>query len=156
MDNIQTKLPKALLRIIGKFRNNGTFTFKTTDGLCSVCNAPKDKNGIYIIQAKINNNIEILYIGSSSKRKEGLRGRILNGKQFNDYRRRSWPKKMSEYNLKEISVCWYDTEKDDARKIESKLLIEATSMMHHLPFWNKEIRVEEKWQDELFHKLNEQ
>ena len=59
--------------------------------LKNVCNAPKNKSGVYIVYELKNGKIELVYIGSSGKvqnngeikhRNDGLYDSIVNGHQF--------------------------------------------------------------------------
>ena len=50
-----------------KYKNNNHFFFSEKDDLKSVCNAPKNKSGVYIVYELKNGKIEMVYIGSSGK-----------------------------------------------------------------------------------------
>ena len=54
---------------LNKYKHNDHFFFKPTDNLNSVCNAPTDKSGVYIIYALKNGKIELIYIGRSGELK---------------------------------------------------------------------------------------
>lgn len=80
--------------ILTKYKNNGYFDFEPDDKLVSVCNAPTNKSGVYLVwNSTCNGNKELIYIGRSGKkengkivhRKAGLGGikdRLVNGHQF--------------------------------------------------------------------------
>jgi hypothetical protein len=50
-----------------KYKNNNHFFFTVKEKLEDVCNAPKDKSGIYLVYELKNGKIELVYIGSSGK-----------------------------------------------------------------------------------------
>ena len=90
---------------LSEYKTNDHFFFKGDDSLDKVCNAPKDGSGVYLIYALAHGRIELIYIGSSGKmqndgklkqRNGGLYDRIVNGEQFEQIRKISWPKKMKE------------------------------------------------------------
>ena len=92
-----------------KYQIKNHFSFSKDDVLGKVCNAPKDKSGIYIVFAIINETPELVYIGSSGKmrkngsikhRNGGLFNRIVEGKQFGKKRKLSWKNKLIEDNIK--------------------------------------------------------
>ncbi|MGD9488915.1 MAG: hypothetical protein AB7W47_12890 [Calditrichaceae bacterium] len=135
-----------------KYQNNGHFIFTKDDNLTDVCNAPKNKSGIYIVYELKNGKIELVYIGSSGKvqndgkikhRNGGLFDRIVNGHQFGDIpRKKSWPQKLEEENIEALDVYWYDTFNNKAADIplyvEAKLIQKFFELYGHLPRWNKE------------------
>ena len=52
---------------LDKYKSNGHFFFSADDELSTVCNAPKNGVGIYIVYALKGGKIELIYIGSSGK-----------------------------------------------------------------------------------------
>ena len=74
-----------------KYKETGHFLFKVNDKLETVCNAPNDKAGVYLVYALKDNDKHLIYVGSSghidnagklSIRKTGgggIKGRIVNG-----------------------------------------------------------------------------
>lgn len=119
--------------------------------LSKVCNAPKNSGGVYLV-SKINKAEEsLIYIGSSGwiskdgtfhTRVGGLFDRLVNGKQFDAKRSKSWPAKMKEENIEMLGVHWYVTfdnnNKDIPAFVEASLLQEYFQKNHSLPFWNKD------------------
>jgi len=90
---------------LNKYKRNDHFFFIGKKSLEEVCNAPKDRSGVYLVYALAHGKIELVYIGSSGKmqkdgtlkhRKGGLYDRIVNGKQFDRPRRISWLAKVKE------------------------------------------------------------
>ena len=75
-----------------EYSNSDHFFFDKEKPLKDSCNAPKNGNGVYLVNALSRGTIEIVYIGSSGKimndgslkqREGGLYDRIVNGTQFN-------------------------------------------------------------------------
>lgn len=139
---------------LNKFKDKGKFSFKSTDSLSKVCNAPDNKNGVYLLFRTIDNEKELIYIGISGllqpdgsvkTRKGGMRDRIINGKQFEERkaRRQAWPNKMKEDLIEEINIDWYVTIDDEyfdiPRELERMLLEKHLELHARLPLWNKEI-----------------
>lgn len=140
--------------ILGKFSDKGTFIFKVTDSLSEVCNAPDNKNGVYLLFRTIDGKKELIYVGISGllqpdgsvkTRKGGMRDRLINGKQFEERkaRRHAWPNKMKEDLIEEIYIDWYvtidDVIFDIPRDLERMLLEKHLELHSRLPLWNKEI-----------------
>ena len=50
--------------ILTKYKNNGYFDFEPDDKLVSVCNAPTNKSGVYLLMKETwKGNKELNYIG---------------------------------------------------------------------------------------------
>jgi hypothetical protein len=140
---------------LNKYKQNDHFFFKPTDNLNSVCNAPTDKSGVYIIYQLKNGRIELIYIGRSGEikpdetlfiRKAGLGGlkdRLVNGKQFGEPRRNSWKTIMNYEKIEALDIYWYVTHNEKfiecPRKIENILLQKHLDIYGKLPKWNNEI-----------------
>lgn len=139
----------VMFDLLNKYSNKGSFEFKSTDSLSNICNAPTHKSGVYIVVAYRGDNKELIYIGRSGKkvdgvivhRKAGLGGikdRIVNGHQFGKVaRKNSWPIEMKLNKVDYLLVYWYDTEEDNPVDIEHYLLREFENETGHLPTWNK-------------------
>ena len=140
-----------VFEILEKYKEHGQFTFKPTDRLSQVCNAPREGSGIYLIYADVVNSKRLIYIGISGRegangeiihRKDGLGGRIVKGKQFGDRRQVTWPHKMQEDGISTLIIKWYITygefNKDIPRKLENGFLDELLKRNESLPIWNNE------------------
>ena len=140
-----------MFEILNKYSHNGHFEFTVEDNLRVVCNAPTDKSGVYIVWTNMDGKEQLLYIGRSGKKENGvivhrkcglggIKDRLVNGHQFGKLpRRRIWPEKMKEMGLSVLSIDWYDTEEDDPVEVERLLLAEATYKMGVLPPWNNQM-----------------
>lgn len=134
--------------------SSGHFFFKPTEKLISVCNAPTDKAGIYVVYALSQGRKELVYVGRSGKKRKdggiqvriagcgGIKDRIVNGKHFNRVaRRRSWPLQMLLERIEMLAVHWYVTYDDHhcdcPEDVERLLLEEHKHLYGRLPRWNK-------------------
>ena len=139
---------------LNKYQHNDHFFFILTDNLRSGCNAQTDKGGVYIVYALKGGRIELIYIGRSGEVKKdgtlsirkaglgGLRGRLVNGKQFGEPRRNSWKTVMNYEKIEALDIYWYathcETYIDCPRNIESILLQKHFEIYGRLPKWNTE------------------
>jgi len=134
-----------------KYKSNGHFFFGEKDELGIVCNAPKNGMGIYIVYALKNGKIELIYIGSSGKikqdgkkkiRKGGIFDRLVNGKQFDYPRKRSWKEKIMTERIEALDIYWYETfdqnNSDIPSTIEGIIIQRYFDIYGTLPKWNKE------------------
>lgn len=142
--------------ILKHYIDKGHFEFCPTDDLKEVCNAPKDKSGIYI-WTDIETD-RTLYIGSSGRiscdgelqtRKSngtGLHGRLVQGNQFKKElgqklkRNESLPKMLLKHNIRRIKVEWYVTwselHKHIPSYVEAILIQKHFDQFNNLPKWN--------------------
>ena len=142
----------GILQLLDKYQNQGSFRFKLDDRLSQVCNAPDDSSGLYIIFVEEESFENVIYIGISGRddgsgniihRQDGIYGRIVRGKQFDDRRQVTWPIAMKAINQNEIIIHWYEThgefDQDFPRPIEIALLELYEKEFGRLPQWNNEI-----------------
>ncbi|MBN2893634.1 MAG: hypothetical protein JXL97_17315 [Bacteroidales bacterium] len=138
--------------VLVKYNFKGIFTFNKLDNLTEKCNAPTDFSGIYLIY----DNTELLYIGSSGQKINGIlktrksnlggiKDRIVNGyhPKFGKIRRKIIFHEIMELeNIKELTFFWYITYDykinfDFPTDIEKKLTDIYTSEFEKLPRWHK-------------------
>lgn len=142
-------------KVLEKYTNNGSFTFIPNEDLERKCNAPTDKNGVYLIYQVVKGEENLLYIGSSgqfrngqmSVRKSGLGGmkdRLVNGyhPKFDKVRRKyAFPNQMRIDEIEQIKIYWWVTwdknHKDVPTKIEGKLKQLFEDRYHKGPLWHK-------------------
>ena len=132
-----------------KYRNNDHFFFRIEDSLEEVCNAPQNQSGVYVIYALAHGRIKPVYVGSSGKlqpngdfrhEKGGLNGTLINGIQFDEARKKSWPAKMREEEIDALDVYWFVT--FDNKNHDLPSYIKAFLLQIHyelygtLPRWN--------------------
>lgn len=137
-----------------KYKWTDHFFFKPTDNLEEVCNAPADKDGVYVIYALKAGRIELVYIGCSGRARKngkpfirksgvgGLRDRLVNGRQFGGPRRNSWKIQMTRENIEALDIYWYVTHRntfvDCPKTLETELLQKHFDIHGRLPRWNRE------------------
>jgi hypothetical protein len=135
-----------------EFAQSGKFEFRATDDLSLACNAPKDAVGVYVIIGVRSGNKEVIYIGSSGKllnsgelkiRQGGMHDHLVNGKQFDAPRRKSWPGQMNDDAFDSLEVHWAITFDEEFESIpsvvEGEMLQEYFWSMGELPRWNLEV-----------------
>lgn len=143
---------------LDKYKNRGSFEFGFEDSLASVCDAPKNHGGVYLVY-DITKTVKLIYIGSSgwinqdgsfNLRDGGMYDRIVNGKQAfvinsiksNGKRRNMWPLMMKNGKMQKLRVMWYvtfDGELIDIPAYTEAVLIQRYYEMNKaLPKWNKD------------------
>lgn len=145
-----------MIKELKKYKETGNFIFRRSDKLKVVCNAPNNKAGVYLVyavNAKIKN---LIYIGCSghikndgtiSIRKTGLggiKGRLVNGHQFNRQKRyKCWPLQMELENIDVLEIHWFVTHNlkyiDSPAYVEINLLKKYLDLHKRLPKWNKKL-----------------
>lgn len=139
-----------------KYDRRGSFTFRCTDRLENVCNAPHDCGGIYLVYDLSASRPELIYIGRSGQikdsevsiRKGGIRDRLINGKQgFGQQpdraaRKKAWPRQMLVEGITALRVDWFVTlttgsPNDCPFALEKALLASFESKTGGLPRWNR-------------------
>jgi len=138
--------------LLSKYKEYGSFKFRTNDILSQQNNAPNHSSGLYLVYKKTVKEENLIYIGISGRegangqivhRKDGLGGRLVKGKQFGEARRKSWPAKMQVDNIESIIIKWFVTHgkynSDFPRPIEEQLLKEFYNKYGRLPEWNNKV-----------------
>ena len=136
---------------LNKYKETDHFFLNPTDALAEVCNAPSDKNGVYIVYTLKKGRVDLSYIGSSGKklsdgsiktRKGGIKDSLINGHQFGKLpRKKSWPIKMLCDDIEALDIYWWITcsnKYDDCPLTLENLLLRKYWDIHgRLPEWNK-------------------
>ena len=135
-----------------KYKINGHFFFNPTDSLDEACNAPDDRDGVYLVYELKNGRITLVLIGSSGEKipgyaiKEGLIGlktAIINGNDAERKQPRSqaWPVKMLSENIDALDIYWWGTYKnnrgDHPDDVKRALYRRHKAFFGKLPEWNK-------------------
>jgi hypothetical protein len=133
-----------------KYMANGHFFFEEKDDLNNVCNASKNGIGVYLVYALNKAKTELIYIGSSGKikqdgttkiRKGGIFDRLVNGKQFDEPRKKSWKQKLISERIDALDIYWYETldrnHNDIPVSIEGSIIQTFFDINGKLPKWNK-------------------
>lgn len=140
-------------KILSKYPINGTFKYKHSDKLGEKCNAPTDYSGVYLIFEKN----ELIYIGSSGKRKNGelktratgfggMKDRIVNGyhpKFGKIKRKKAFPETMKIEKIEELVFHWFVTfdfieNFDFPTDVEKRLCSLYKNKFGFLPRWHKQ------------------
>lgn len=136
---------------VRKYKNNDHFFFSKNSNLEEVCNAPKDKKGVFTIYELKNGRVNLVFIGSSGRIKNngtispslsGLYDTIVNGHQFGNIpRKKSWNEKLINEDIDALDIYWYDTSSsgtvDIPAFVESELLQLYFDFHGKLPKWNE-------------------
>ncbi len=147
-----------MIEILSKYKICDSFELYSDGDLKQVCNAPKDKVGVYL-WSDLDNPGRLLYIGSSGRvrcdgklqvRKSngtGLYGRLVEGHQFAKVlgqklkRHESLPLMMIKDEIQRIKIEWYVTW--DELNTHIPAYVEAILLQRHyetfknLPRWHE-------------------
>jgi len=117
--------------------NNDHFFFEEDKDLEKVCNAPKDKEGVFKVLELRNGRIKLVYIGYSSS--GGLFNEIVNGIHYDKKTRKTgWAYQMLKDKTDALDVYWYVTGGKDKQKEEQiDMLKNFVDETGKLPEWNK-------------------
>ena len=142
---------------LNKYKIHDHFFLTATGSLEEVCNAPDDKDGVYIIYELKNGHVTMIYVGTSEAHSIGyskdslfgLKQAILKGVPVeNEPRSQSWPVKMLSENIDALDIYWYVTYKGNLRDhpidLQSRLLISYMRIYGEVPPWNKHVKSRKK------------
>jgi hypothetical protein len=137
-------LPLFMLQELRKYKDCGSFMFDAKNPIGRVCNAPRNKAGIYVIYA-VKNGVEVMvYIGRSGKlkmdgslfiRKGGLWDRLVNGKRDGEPRRNYWMREMAAQRISALKICWFATHAPEFTDCPEAL--ETLLINKYRPTWNR-------------------
>ncbi len=136
---------------LNKYKTQGHFFFNATDSLEEVCNAPDDKDGIYLIYQLKDGHVDLVFIGSSGEKipgyaiKEGLVGLytdiIYGPPSQKSLRAQAWPVKMLTENIDALDIYWWVTYKnnrgDHPEDVKRSIMRLYKIMYGAPPSWNK-------------------
>jgi len=113
------------------------FFFEPDKYLEKVCNAPKDKDGVFKVLELRNGKINLVYIGNSSS--GGLFNEIVNGLHYDKNTRKiGWTYQMLKDKTDALDVYWYVmNNKDEQKKEQVEMLKDFIEQTGKLPKWNK-------------------
>lgn len=120
-----------------KYTDNDHFFFTADNELEKVCNAPKDKDGVFKVLELRKGKINLVYIGYSSG--GGLFNEIVNGMHYDkNSRKTGWTYQMLKDKTDALDVYWYVTnDKDGQKKEQVEMLKDFVEQTGKLPKWNK-------------------
>ena len=119
------------------YTENDHFFFQDDNELEKVCNAPKDKNGVFKVLELRNGKINLVYIGYSST--GGLFNEIVNGIHHDkNLRKIGWTYQLLKDKTDALDVYWYVIGgKDQQKKEQVEMLKDFVEQTGKLPKWNR-------------------
>jgi len=113
------------------------FFFEADKDLEKVCNAPKDKDGVFKVLELLNGKINLVYIGFSNS--GGLFNEIVNGIHYDKNSRKiGWAYQMLKDKTDALDIYWYVTnDKAEQKKLQVDMLKNFVDQTGKLPNWNK-------------------
>jgi len=120
-----------------KYTESDHFFFEADKELEKVCNAPKNKNGVFKVLELRNGKIHLVYIGYSIS--DGLFNEIVNGIHHDkNPRKLGWTYQLINDKTDALDVYWYVTnDKDGQKKEQVDMLKDFVDQTGNLPKWNK-------------------
>jgi hypothetical protein len=121
----------------GHYTESDHFFFESHDDLETVCNAPKDKQGVFKIIELRKGKINLVCIGSASH--EGLFDAIVNGLHYNGKTRaETLPQQLLRDETVALDIYWFVTEPPLSPKaVESEMIEDYCYGGGKLPKWNR-------------------
>lgn len=112
------------------------FFFTAADELEKVCNAPKDKGGVFKVIELRNGRVNLVFIGYSDT---SLFQEIVHGQHHDkNTRELGWTYQLLKDKTDALDVYWFVTElTDNPKKIQTDMLKDFIDQTGKLPIWNK-------------------
>jgi len=119
------------------YTDKNHFFFEADNDLEKVCNAPKDKDGVFKVLELRNGRINLVYIGYSNS--GGLFNEIVNGMHYDkNARKTGWTYQVLKDKSDALDIYWYvTTGKDEQKKEQVEMLKDFVEQTGKLPKWNK-------------------
>ena len=119
------------------YTENDHFFYEADMDLENVCNAPKDKDGVFKVLELRNGKINLVYIGYSNS--GGLFNEIVNGVHHDkNIRKIGWTYQMLKDKTDALDIYWYVTDsKEEQKKAQVDMLKDFVDQTGKLPKWNK-------------------
>lgn len=119
------------------YTDNDHFFFEAEKDLEKVCNAPKDKDGVFKVLELRKGRINLVYIGYSKS--GGLFNEIVNGLHYDkNPRKTGWTSQMLKDKTDALDIYWYVTDdKESQKKEQVDMLKDFIEQTGKLPKWNK-------------------
>ena len=133
-----------------KFKTYSIFGLRPEENLETVCNAPEDGSGVFLVYNIVDGERELIMVGSTGtiqndgtlkSKNGGLYDKIVNGHQFaKTGRKYSWPAQMKLENMARIEIDWFVTFNEKNKVIptfvEGQILQNYLDENGKLPRWN--------------------
>lgn len=119
-----------------KYNDSGHFFYEAEDELNKVCNAPKDKDGVFKVIELRNGKVTLVFIGYST---DGLFNEIVYGVHHDkNPRKMGWAYQLLKDKTDALDIYWYVTVREhDPKKVQTDMLKDFIALDGHLPKWNK-------------------
>jgi hypothetical protein len=113
------------------------FFFEADKELEKVCNAPKDKAGVFKVLELRNGKVSLVFIGYSNS--GGLYNEIVQGHHYDkNPRQLGWTYQLLRDKTDAIDVYWFVTDpSDNPKAVQADLLRQYIDEYGRLPKWNK-------------------
>ena len=118
------------------YTENDHFFYEADKVLEKVCNAPKDKDGVFKVLELRNGKINLVYIGYSNS--GGIFNEIVNGVHHDKNPRKiGWTYQMLKDKTDALDIYWYVTDsKEEQKKAQVDMLKDFVDQTGKLPKWN--------------------
>lgn len=118
------------------YTNSDHFFFESNIPLATVCNAPKDKQGVFEILELRKGKINLVYIGHSTK--DGLFDAIVLGVHRDGKpRNTSLPTQLLKDETDALDFYWYEIDQSaNPEIIAAEMLDDYKASVGRLPKWN--------------------
>ena len=119
------------------YTDNDHFFFEADKDLEKVCNAPKDKDGVFKVLELRNGKINMVYIGYSNS--SGLFNEIVKGIHYDKNTRKiGWTYQMLKHKKDALDVYWSVTNgKEEQKKEQVEMLKDFVEQTGKLQKRNK-------------------
>lgn len=120
------------------FTKDDHFFFEPGMALETVCNAPKDEEGVFKVLELRQGKINLVYIGYSTF--GGLFNAIVNGMHLdNNPRKVGWPLQILKDKTEALDIYWYamHNKGKEQEKQAVKMLKYCVAQSGELPKWNR-------------------
>lgn len=119
------------------YTDNDHFFFEAHDELEKVCNAPKDKDGVFKVIELRNGKVSLVYIGYSNS--GGLFNEIVNGIHYDKNSRKiGWTYQLLKDKTDALDIYWYVVNGEgEQKKAQVEMLKDFAKLTGKFPKWNK-------------------
>ncbi|HPW67383.1 MAG TPA: hypothetical protein PLY32_06300 [Salinivirgaceae bacterium] len=120
-----------------KYTDTDHFFFYAENFLEEVCNAPKDKDGVFKILELRDGEVDLVYVGYSNS--GGLYNEIVEGIHYdNNPRKLAWTYQLLRDGTDALDIYWYSINgKGNQKKAQVEMLRNFVAIRGELPKWNK-------------------
>lgn len=119
------------------YQKTDHFFYQANQKLENVCNAPKDKEGVFKIIELRNGSINLVNIGYTKY--NGLYDEIVNGQHYTkEPRSKALKAQLTKDRADAVDIYWYVTDgKDNPKKLAEEMIEDFKSLSGQVTKWNK-------------------